>query len=89
MRTVPFPRSYARFLICIGCLGMSAYWLRGHKTFRLRSQWTTIDVGKGSRILYVNRMPRSTRRAGLCIPPGDGTKTAQRGLSSNACPKSF
>lgn len=37
--------------------GMQAYWLRGYKTFRLRSQWTTIDVGKGSRILYFNRMP--------------------------------
>ena len=38
-------------------LGMKAYWLRGYKTFRLRSQWTNIDVGKGKRILYLNSMP--------------------------------
>lgn len=40
-----------------GRLGMSAYWLRGYKTFRLRSQWTTVDFGKQSRILYLNRIP--------------------------------
>jgi N-acetylmuramoyl-L-alanine amidase len=37
--------------------GMQAYWLQGYKTFRLNSQWTTIDVGKGSRVLYLNNLP--------------------------------
>ena len=40
-----------------GGLGMKAYWLSGHKTFRLRSQWTNIDIGKGKRLLYLNRIP--------------------------------
>ena len=40
-----------------GGLGMKAYWLSGHKTFRLRSQWTNIDIGKGKRLLYINRIP--------------------------------
>ncbi len=38
-------------------LGMKAYWLSGNKTFRLRSQWTNIDIGKGKRVLYLNRIP--------------------------------
>lgn len=38
-------------------LGMQAYWLKGHKTFRLRSQWTTVDVAKNSRMLWINRLP--------------------------------
>ena len=50
-------RAYVDLATAGGRLGMSAYWLRGYKTFRLRSQWTTIDVGKGARILYLNRMP--------------------------------
>ena len=37
--------------------GMKAYWLQGYKTFRLRSKWTNIDVGKGKKILYINRLP--------------------------------
>ena len=37
--------------------GMQAYWLQGYKTFRLRSKWTTIDVGKHGRQLYINRLP--------------------------------
>ena len=37
--------------------GMQAYWLQGHKTFRLRSQWTTIDLGKQSRMLQINCLP--------------------------------
>ena len=37
--------------------GMRAYWLQGYQTFRLRSQWTTVDVGKNSRMLWMNRMP--------------------------------
>ena len=40
-----------------GGLGMKAYWLSGHKTFRLRSQWTNIDICKGKRLLYLNRTP--------------------------------
>jgi N-acetylmuramoyl-L-alanine amidase len=36
---------------------MQAYWLKGHKTYRLRSQWTMIDVGKNGRALYLNRLP--------------------------------
>ncbi|NBB79411.1 MAG: hypothetical protein GVY36_08195 [Verrucomicrobia bacterium] len=50
-------RVYVDIATAGGRLGMSAYWLRGYRTFRLRSQWTTIDVGKGERILYLNRMP--------------------------------
>jgi len=38
-------------------LGMKAYWLTGHETFRLRSRWTNIDVGKGERILSLNGLP--------------------------------
>lgn len=37
--------------------GMQAYWLKGYKTFRLRSQWTMIDIGKDARLLYINRLP--------------------------------
>jgi len=37
--------------------GMQPYWLKGYKTYRLRSQWTTIDVGKNGRTLYINRLP--------------------------------
>ena len=37
--------------------GMQAYWLQGNHTYRLRSQWTTIDVGKKNRVLYLNRLP--------------------------------
>jgi N-acetylmuramoyl-L-alanine amidase len=37
--------------------GMEAYWLKGHETFRLRSQWTTIDFRKNSRVASVNRVP--------------------------------
>jgi N-acetylmuramoyl-L-alanine amidase len=40
-----------------GRLGMKAYWLKGQQTFRLRSQWTNIDVGKSKRVLYLNRLP--------------------------------
>jgi N-acetylmuramoyl-L-alanine amidase len=38
-------------------LGMQAYWLKGYQTFRLRSRWTTVDVRKNSRMLYLNRLP--------------------------------
>lgn len=45
-------------LVSVGkSFGMQAYWLKGYKTFRLRSQWTTIDVGKKSRVLQINRLP--------------------------------
>lgn len=37
--------------------GMQPYWLKGYKTFRLRSQWTTVDVDKKSRVLKMNGMP--------------------------------
>ena len=50
-------RSYIDLATAGGRLGMKAYWLSGHKTFRLRSQWTNIDIGKGKRILYLNRIP--------------------------------
>lgn len=50
-------RAYIDLATAGGRLGMSAYWLRGYQTFRLRSEWTTIDVGKGSRMLYLNQMP--------------------------------
>ncbi len=38
-------------------LGMRAYWLRGHDTFRLRSRWTNIDLGDGDKLLHLNGMP--------------------------------
>ena len=50
-------RTYIDLATAGGRLGMQAYWLKGYDTFRLRSQWTTIDVGKGKRILYLNRLP--------------------------------
>lgn len=50
-------RSYVDLATAGSRLGMKAYWLKGYKTFRLRSQWTNIDVGKGNRVLYLNRMP--------------------------------
>ncbi|MCK5845685.1 MAG: N-acetylmuramoyl-L-alanine amidase, partial [Victivallales bacterium] len=37
--------------------GMKGYWLKGYKTYRLRSQWTTIDLPKKSRVLYINKLP--------------------------------
>lgn len=50
-------RSYIDLATAGARLGMKAYWLSGHKTFRLRSQWTNIDIGKGKRVLYLNRIP--------------------------------
>lgn len=50
-------RSYVDLATVGGSLGMKAYWLRGFKTFRLRSQWTDIDFIKGNRVLYLNRVP--------------------------------
>ncbi len=50
-------RTYIDLATVGGRLGMKAYWLKGYKTFRLHSQWTNIDVGKGQRILYLNRLP--------------------------------
>ena len=50
-------RSYIDLATAGGRLGMKAYWLKGYKTFRLRSQWTNIDIGKGKRILYLNSLP--------------------------------
>jgi N-acetylmuramoyl-L-alanine amidase len=50
-------RSYIDLATLGGRLGMKAYWLSGNKTFRLRSQWTNIDIGKGKRILYLNSIP--------------------------------
>lgn len=50
-------RTYIDLATAGGRLGMKAYWLKGYKTFRLRSQWTNIDVGKGKRILYLNGLP--------------------------------
>ncbi len=50
-------RTYVDLATAGGRLGLKAYWLKGYKTFRLRSQWTTIDVGKGERVLYLNRLP--------------------------------
>ena len=50
-------RSYIDLATAGARLGMKAYWLSGHKTFRLRSQWTNIDIRKGKRVLYLNRIP--------------------------------
>ncbi len=38
-------------------LGMKAYWLRGHETFRLRSRWTNIDFGKNGKRIRLNEVP--------------------------------
>ena len=38
-------------------LGMSAYWLRGRETFRLRSEWTNIDFRKNDKRVYLNKVP--------------------------------
>lgn len=37
--------------------GMGAYWLKGYETFRLRSQWTTVDFGKNTRAASINGVP--------------------------------
>lgn len=50
-------RTYIDLATAGGRLGMNAYWLKGYKTFRIRSKWTNIDVGKGKKILYLNRLP--------------------------------
>lgn len=50
-------RTYIDLATAGGHLGMKAYWLKGQKTFRLRSQWTNIDVGKRERLLYLNGLP--------------------------------
>ena len=50
-------RNYIDLATVGGRLGMKAHWLSGHKTFRLRSQWTNIDFDKGKRVLYLNRIP--------------------------------
>lgn len=50
-------RDYVDLSTVAGRLGMKAYWLRGRKTVRLHSQWTTIDLGKGKRVLHLNGLP--------------------------------
>ena len=40
-----------------GRFGMDASWLSDREIFRLRSRWTAIDVGKGKKILYLNKVP--------------------------------
>lgn len=50
-------RSYIDLATGGARFGMKAYWLKGRQTFRLRSEWTTIDLGKGKRMLYLNRLP--------------------------------
>ena len=50
-------RSYVDLSTVAARFGMQAYWLRDHKTCRLRSDWTTIDFGKQAKLLYINRMP--------------------------------
>lgn len=40
-------RTYVDLASAGGRLGMQAYWLKGYDTLRLRSQWTTVDAGKG------------------------------------------
>ena len=44
-------RSYIDLATVAGRFGMNAYWLKGHKTYRLKSRWTTIDFGKNSKVL--------------------------------------
>ncbi len=45
-------------LVTVGkSFGMQPYWLKGYKTFRLRSQSTTIDIGKNGPMLYLHPLP--------------------------------
>lgn len=50
-------RTYIDLATAGGRLGMKAYWLKGHKTVRLRSQWTDIDIGRRKKLLHLNGVP--------------------------------
>ncbi|MEO0510957.1 MAG: N-acetylmuramoyl-L-alanine amidase [Verrucomicrobiota bacterium] len=50
-------RTYIDLATAGARFGMKAYWLEGYDTFRLRSKWTNIDVGKRKKILHINRLP--------------------------------
>ncbi len=50
-------RSYVDLTTVAQHFGMKAYWLKGYKTFRLKSRWTTIDFGKNNKVLELNQMP--------------------------------
>lgn len=50
-------RGYVDLETVASRFGMSGYWLKGYKTYRLKSRWTTIDFGKSSKVLELNRMP--------------------------------
>ena len=50
-------RTYIDLATAGGQFGMKAYWLKGHTIFRLRSQWTNVDLGKEKKILHLNGLP--------------------------------
>ena len=50
-------RNYIDLATVAGHFGMNAYWLKGYKTYRLKSQWTTIDFGKNGKVVELNKMP--------------------------------
>ncbi len=50
-------RAYVDLQTLASGFGMRGYWLRGYKTYRISSKWTTVDAGKNKRILEINRLP--------------------------------
>ncbi|MEN8663231.1 MAG: N-acetylmuramoyl-L-alanine amidase family protein [Lentimonas sp.] len=50
-------RDYVDLSVVASRLGMKGYWLAGYKTYRLKSRWTTIDAGKNSKSILINRIP--------------------------------
>ena len=50
-------RDYVDLSVVASRFGMKSYWLAGYKTYRLKSRWTTIDVGKNSKSIQINRLP--------------------------------
>ncbi|MGC6424294.1 MAG: N-acetylmuramoyl-L-alanine amidase family protein [Lentimonas sp.] len=50
-------RDYVDLKVVSERFGMQGYWLAGHKTYRLRSRWTSIDAVKNSKSITINRVP--------------------------------
>jgi N-acetylmuramoyl-L-alanine amidase len=50
-------RSYSGLHQLASQFGMQGHWLEGFKTFRLTSQWTTVDLSQNSRLMQLNQMP--------------------------------
>ncbi|MFT4901471.1 MAG: N-acetylmuramoyl-L-alanine amidase [Lentimonas sp.] len=50
-------RSYTELGSVASHFGMNGYWLQDFKSYRLKSQWTTVDLRENTRVLQLNRMP--------------------------------